>query len=157
MTTIAYDGKILAADTRYTIKGSFYGYVHKLIPILKGGVIAISGTMGGASLLKAAIEKDGGNLLKSMTKKQIDLLDGVYIDQFGDAFYLDTTAYKFLPIDEPFYASGSGELVAMGFLRAGFSASKAVKAASKVDCHSNDLVDVYDIKKQAFKLVTFPR
>ena len=98
MTTIAYDGKTLAADTRYTLKSSYHGFAHKILPLHSGGVVASAGSLGGGLLIKEAIDK-GGPLLKNMTKKELDLVDSIYINKDGLAYWLCGSTYRWIPID----------------------------------------------------------
>ncbi len=156
MTIIAFDGKSIAADTRYSLKNSFYGYTHKILPLHKGGVVATAGTMGGGAILRDALNA-GKDILKVLNKKEINALDSFWIDQNGDCHYLDGVASRYLPVEDKVCAIGTGQDIAMAFLRQGFNAEDACKVVSKALLDCNDLIDVYDIKKRSFKLVNFPR
>jgi 20S proteasome alpha/beta subunit len=155
VTTIAYDGKILAADTMMSDGKFLTTYVHKIHPLAKGGVFAGAGTWGMVHKVADALSK--GTKIEKITPKQLKDVDGIYINADGRAFYLDHSYHGFLPIEHHYCAVGSGAELATGFMAAGMSPVQAIKATAKVHGATNDLVDTYDIKRQAFKLVDFPR
>lgn len=155
MTTIAYDGKTLAADTRIS-EGDFFSFTHKIFRTDNGGVFAGAGNWGLVNRLHDSLNKKNHDVKKLFTKKELEKIDGLYIDPDGRALYMDQSYHGWLDVDSKYIALGSGKQIAWAFLMAGYSPKEAIKATAKVRSCTNDLVDVYDCKTQAFKLVTFP-
>lgn len=145
MTTIAFDGKILASDSRMTSNNEIMrGNVNK-ISIRKDYAFCLAGTFAAFEPLvkwftKGAIEADFPSLNMQYTFLVIDkkLKVTVYSSNNGS----HKTKYK-API-----AIGSGQDFATGAMAIGANAKQAVKAASKLDIYTGGKIKSVDLSKR---------
>ena len=166
MTTIAYDGKILAADTKITnIDGKFCGTMNKIVKLhnVKFGkyllhAFAVSGSAYTFSVVGKWIE-DGCKLDIDVAKAHQSL------DELGDVIFLASTKEMICGTSQrtqcllvcehfPFYfevtgnfAKGSGSAIALAAMSEGASAVKAIEIAAHVDLGTNRSITIATVNK----------
>jgi len=139
MTTIAWDGKTLAADRQFNHSGT---------PIAKTKIhtcisnvdmrIKIFGCAGDSFDAMALKEywKGERNLAPAITDLEIMVIDNT------KKIYIVTEKMIFHEVeDKPFYAIGSGADYAIGAMAMGATAKEAVEIASKFDIHTGMGID----------------
>ena len=136
MTTVAWDGKTLAADKRATIGGT-RTTITKLRRGKGGNLVGVSGT---ASLMEAIFAWlcDGGKKPEAQEDRS-DWCGVIEIDPDGRCFKHERWG-KF-QIEAPYFAVGSGSDLALAAMSLGCDAAKAVEVASQFDTASGDGVD----------------
>lgn len=135
MTTIAWDGAVLAADN-----GGHYGPVVfrslKIEPMKVNGVQYIVATAGSASWARDAIRFMQGELSGHLDWKAYDddltagSVWGIAVNAEGECFRIDCSLAWDKVLD-PFMAYGSGMEMAVGALAAGASAIRAVEIVAE--------------------------
>ncbi len=143
MTTAAYDGRYLAADTLAHREGVPSNMECRKIDICEGFAYAICGAY--AAMLGSIIawhragakpddfpqHGDGGVMIIEIATRRVwVVIKGVP--------YLDEEA---APL-----CAGSGRDVALGALWCGMTAMEAVKIAARCDTHTNDTIDFIDLE-----------
>jgi hypothetical protein len=140
MTTIAWDGKTLAADTLVTANGMAFGKAKKIHKLKDGRYFALCGSF---SVEPAVIEwLNGGEKPQIL---DVEGVGGIVVEKNGRAFEFGR-AYRLFPACVP-WAGGSGEQIAMTAMKCGKTAVEAVKVACKLDIHTREPVDYIRIKK----------
>ena len=134
MTTIAYDGITLAADTQTTDGYGLKGNAVKL----HAGRCWIAGFSGSTGLAKRFILEHGDD-------KPQQLLSTVFNDAYkddlsvllvvGEKPYILTQSV-FIEVDSKQHAIGSGRDYALMAMRLGKTAEEAVRLASEFDAHT---------------------
>lgn len=151
MTTIAWDGRYLAADTRETWDKSVPTFCRKIDVLTPEIVLAYAGS---SYVYREIVDYFLGNIPKlSKEAKQgeaIVLLKGVPYNWAG------TELKGLVPICTPPHAVGSGWKYAWSFMRLGMTAMVAVRAAAEMDIWTNDVVDYYDTKTKKLHQTPFP-
>lgn len=144
MTTIAWDGKTLAADRLRTVGNTPMGAT-KLFRVeapfysggLKGGILfGACGDSWDCAAFRLWVE--GGN---PPTPKNLGV---VAIDARGVCWYGGETLI-FHEVELPYWACGSGADYALGAMAAGKPAREAVEIASGLDVHTGLGVDVLEL------------
>jgi hypothetical protein len=142
MTTIAFDGKTLCADTLAVDGTGLPSQVTKLI-VQRGFAWALAGERSQCIRLQKAI---GGLSLNAVLdagyaayKKDEDDPNILIVSSSGVA-YRHTSGF-FMPVREPFCATGSGRDFALAAMHLGKSAKEAVMVASVFDVYTNGKVD----------------
>jgi hypothetical protein len=147
MTTVAFDGKTLAADR---LMGSWLN-VCKLFRLKDGRVAAGSGNN-----FDAIREIIAWLDAKSPTSKrpEIDAADApdiLLVNAKGVLQWMTWPYSRGMEVREPFFAIGSGAEFALGALAAGCSARRAVAIACRFDAHSGQGIDAVRVVKGATK------
>jgi len=129
MTVIAWDGKVLAAD-RQTSIGSTISTTRKIWKLKSGAMLAVSGTLDAALVLKKWYE-DGAD----PTKWPLDFQKGtdwgeIIVVTEGRVLQYQSTPEPIEALDE-FMAWGVGCEAALGAMAMGSGAIKAVEIASR--------------------------
>lgn len=140
MTTIATDGKWVAADKQMTM-GCYKTKTRKLSCIQGLGVISFAGHAGAG--VKALRWWQGGcdGDPPEFTENEIECgIGGILVTEKG-IFALQDGIIP-LEIDAPFFAIGSGAEYAIAAMSLGKTPEEAVKEASKHDIYTSDEVDV---------------
>ena len=137
MTTVAYDGKTLAADTQRN--GSFTLKAHKLYRLADGALFAAAGSV--QEILAVLGWLNGG-------EKPADLQDfeGLIITKHGAEIIGDRLMRT--PSLEPFYAIGTGSHFALAAMACGKSAVEAVRIAMRFDPFSGGRVESITLRKK---------
>lgn len=139
MTTIAWDGKMLAADRQINAGGVARCTKTKIAKNKKGDLCGASGITSVTSAFLRwflAGEKGPAPALKDGT----DECEALIIRTNGAIIMYDSAGWH--EVDPGFITSGSGWELALGALLAGKNAVEAVKIASMVDTKTSSEVDV---------------
>lgn len=142
MTTIAFDGRTIAADGRETRGSELCSDNVRKIVADGDAVYALAGP---ASLGQALRDwHRSGHQPADMPK--IDGVDWtlVVIDRYGLTYFSDSCPYPEWGGWEP-DAFGTGGIYARALLDAGFSAEQAVRGAMKRDVFTGGYVQVVDL------------
>lgn len=151
MTTIAFDGRFLAADGRATAGGMITNKnTQKIFPlkmIANGlevdGVIAGAGSFEAICLIKKHLESYDlfdAELIPELEPESAGVL---VILETGEVYVLE---HKLVPMTQEVPCSiGSGSPYAQAAMVAGKSAPAAVEVAKELDCYSGGNVRVFDV------------
>ncbi len=145
MTTIAYDGKSLATDSRSTIRDTIYDENSKKLFLNVGpfSAVAVSGDFQATTdLLEEVAGCTSIQQVRSLLHEDREgkgILIGVLYS--GEAWSFDACDACVLTQGVP-YAAGSGRDYAYAAMDLGLSAREAIVAASKRDVHTNNVVQV---------------
>lgn len=155
MTTIAFDGRYLAADGRATAGGMITSRsTQKIFPILfTVNGAEVKGVMAGAgsfeSLMMAKRHLQEFDLFDSEVTPDIDEGTGLLVVlETGELYLLEHNLVP-LPQESP-CSIGSGSPFALATMVIGKSASEAVEVAKELDCYSGGNVTVFDTKTWKF-------
>lgn len=125
MTTIAWDGKTLAADTQLTANGMRYSTT-KAHRLADGSLFASCGDHGLNTAVRRWLEDQSQP--KPVVGKD-DGFSGLLIKADGSLFRMDTSM-NLCPVQSAFFADGSGRDYAMAAMHLGKTAKEAVELAS---------------------------
>lgn len=135
MTTIAWDGKVLAADNGGHIGGLVFRTL-KIEPVVINGVKYIVASAGSGAFARDAIQLMQGERTEMASWKEYDdeltlgSMWGIAINAEGECFRIDASL-QWDKVLDPFTAYGSGMEVAIGALAAGASAPRAIEIAAE--------------------------
>lgn len=138
MTTIAWDGKVLAADKRMVHAG-LYATVTKIRRI-GGLLVAAAGDFDSAQEMFAWIEAGRVPADFPSIQKESDRYVGILIIEGGKVFKYERSAIPF-EIEEPYFAIGSGRDFALAAMACGRTAVEAVEVAALFDVGTGNGVD----------------
>ncbi|GEM_PF-685420 len=146
MTTLAYDGRLVAIDSQVTAGGLRYEE-KKFYPVTDddGSELIVFGAGTSSEIQRAAREIAEGS--KKLTKGDYIVLvvrpDGDPIAYYGE---------DGLPLDirRDFFVSGSGGAIALAGMKDGKTATEAVLLACTTDLYSGPPVHTYDIKRRTW-------
>lgn len=133
MTTIAWDGKVLAGDTKAD-GPSFYRTVTKVWQIGQGKYF---GACGLREECLAVMEYLSGKVKKE--PEVSDTFSGILIEN-GKAYRIEQLLIKD-EIKEKHHAVGSGAQGAMVMMYMGYGAVQAIETISMFDTYTNSFVD----------------
>ncbi len=142
MTTVAWDGCTLAADTRIT-EGTLIQRGQKLFRLSDGRLFAGAGDL---ESIHVVVE-----YLESETDDKPDGLENftaLLIDTDGRAWRLESRLVP-MPVLEPYAAIGSGQPYALMAMELGRSAREAVELACRFDASSGLPVEDLRLTAQA--------
>lgn len=141
MTTIAWDGRYLAADTRHCSGGAYHYDAPKIV---KAGDVFYAST-GPSAWFNAWVEWAGAG--SNVNDLPVTGLEG----HQGGFIRLDAEGCEMLDFRLPYFspahaawAWGSGADFALGAIDAGATAMEAVRAAMSRDMNSGGAVDFVD-------------
>lgn len=144
MTTIAFDGVSLAADR----KVGGVNNARKIFKLKKGGYIAGAGYYD--DLVEVARWIDAGMKDEACPfagKHSIENeSEYLYVDKAGNPHWLTSPWLRPVRITEKHVAMGSGGDFALGAMKAGANARKAVAIACQCDPESGFGIDVVKVK-----------
>lgn len=139
MTTIAWDGKTLAGDKQTTDVDMRM----RTTKVVRIGNLLVGGS-GNAGRIRAMHEWIANGrkpeALPSFQNSDSDSVKLLVVDQ-GQLFMYDV-GHCPIPIENPFYAVGSGRDFAMAAMHLGLSAADAVKVSAAFDVGTSPEVDV---------------
>jgi hypothetical protein len=138
MTTVAFDGKILAADSR--VVGDYYEDGYQKIFKQGSRYYGVAGDYT-AALLFLRWANDRTKDKPDMKDDKFDIIEVVD----GKAYYYDCNFIK-MPLKVP-CAFGSGSHAAMAAMMCGKDAKEAVNIAKRIDHNSGGKVQSVTIKK----------
>ena len=138
MTTIAYKDFILACDSQVTYGNQKAKGSYKAI-VTDDKVYAITGSVTrGLRFIEDLVSH-------TKPEERTKLKDTVVIEFDKKTGIMQSweSRHIALPLEQKFWADGSGGLIAMGAMEVGASAEEAVRAASKHDCYTGYRVQVF--------------
>jgi hypothetical protein len=138
MTTIAWDGTLLAAD-RLGDSGGFAFEVSKIFELGDGRILGIAGDYAVGSQIADYLAGNG-----DMPIFEPGMFEGILIDD-GEAYLMQSRLVP-IPVKAP-HAIGSGRDYAIAAMRMGGSAIYAVEVASEYDPESGFGVEAYEIEE----------
>lgn len=148
MTTIAFDGKTIAADCQSTY-GSFPVKAHKLHRLTYKGKNAVAGCAGTIQEFDPIITWVKNGCKK---KQRPDVEDEkpdfsiMVVTEDGEVHYACNSLF-FHEMGKSRWAIGSGSDYALGAMEAGKTAKEAVDIASRLDVNTGLGIDEIDIAK----------
>lgn len=142
MTSIAFDGSTLAADSLITDGSMRAGYMNKIIKLLNGGYVTGCGSAHGAQLVADWMN----GLREAPSDKQMEDITVLHIDINGKGWFYDGTVSAAIPAGKK-DAAGSGAPYAKVAMEMGASAEQAVRQAMKFDVFSGGKINVVQIQK----------
>jgi hypothetical protein len=158
MTTVAYKNGILAADTMLCdgeLSGRYDNKITEDVKIsdyfcerykLKPGLVCSVAFAGSVAIGQAMIRYlTGEENFSEVRATGEDYTDGIVAH--SDGVFLFDSSGAFIPQNSPFYAIGSGRMVAMGAMHCGKSALESVKIACIYDIHSGGDVVFSQVKR----------
>lgn len=131
MTTIAFDGKTLCADSQVTSGGLKFGAAKKLWRLESGALLAMSGDIG--LCYQVMLWLNGKS--DKPTRTSDESVSGLLIEPDGSAWEYSTDLHRF-PARAP-WAGGTGETIAMTAMRCGKTAQEAVELACEMDIYTS--------------------
>lgn len=141
MTTIAWDGKTLAADRAAWSSGVKYRVrkVHKITA--PDGTKFLVGCCGDGGWLAALLGwmRGGPHPGKYPTNDKLSI--ALVVDEKHRLWRLDTEL-KYMPVYDQIHACGAGQDIAIGALEAGATAAQAIRIAIKRGDYAGLGVDV---------------
>src|ERR1700676_4283934 len=140
ITTIAWRGRILAADTQLTWTDHMKSLCRKLIPLSNKGCIAYAGNCDDEVAFHTWwLAGENLDTWDSQRMKKADF-DAIYIDQWKDIWYYTDGPEKH-KIEHEFHAIGSGAHLAIAGMHMGMTAKESVTFASELDATTNNIID----------------
>lgn len=143
MTTIAFDGKTLAADRQM---GGWIN-VCKIFKLKDGRIAAGAGNNFDAVRCIVAWMNAGSKPADRPDIPSDDAPHILVVSKCAKLTWIMWPYHEGMPITESFFAIGSGSEYAMGAMAVGASARKAVEVACRLDAHSGKGIDVVRIVK----------
>ena len=148
MTTIAWDGRILASDKRATngngqvlITTKIYRIGGSDENIFKGCLFATSGDVAAGRLMLEWFKRGGKTAKFPDRQRDKDNRSTILVvSQHGELMYFLDSPVPMLP-EQNLFTLGSGGEYAMGAMKMGASAIEAVKIACECDCYSGNGID----------------
>jgi len=130
MTTVAANRHGMAADSRINTSDLHY----RADKVFRVGN-AIAGGCGETALVEAWVEwlRDGSRGRKPNMERDADFA-GLYLDSSG-LYHVDWSC-RLTPVNDPFFAIGSGAMAALAAMHCGKSPVEAVTVACMVDVNS---------------------
>jgi hypothetical protein len=141
MTTIAWDGKTLAADRRMA------GWMTacKIFPLADGRVMAGAGYMDDLAEVAAWLNSGADD----RDEPSIDHDDDFFLLDGGKCYWLTMPFLRPLPVQEGYAAIGSGAPYALAAMACGKTAVEAVEIAAMFDPHTGNGVDTFPAQPNA--------
>lgn len=150
MTTIAWDGKLLAADTQLTVD-NIKTVVRKILTVDPlGWVWAAAGEVDKEVEVLQFLKGEG----PEPAPKRLREFEAICIDKEGKVFLYQEAVHP-IPISS-FIAIGSGGKIAMAAMHLGLDAKAAVGVASELDVNTNKYIDTYCPATKEFKYSKWP-
>lgn len=144
MTTVAYDGKTLAADRR----ADEWMTVCKLFKLKDGRIVTGAGFYDQIVEVVAWLKRGGSETDRpALTEGDGEESDILVIHPDGKAYWLTWPYLRPVLVREKYIAVGSGANFAMGAMAAGATARKAVEIACRFDKGSGKGIDTVRIVK----------
>jgi len=147
MTTIAWDGKTLAADRQM---GGWIN-VSKIFKLKDGRYAAGSGENFDAIRRIVAWVNAGARKDERPEIREQDAPDLLIVDKKGALNWMTWPYHEGLVITVPFFASGSGCEYALGAMAAGANARRAVEIGCRFDVDSGQGIDAVRVVRPPIK------
>lgn len=144
MTTIAWDGRLIAADGQRTYGDQIAGLTHQKLVVKGHKVFAFTGV---APLMSAMIDwqmagADPANLPIGWDKDERGW-SLILVDAAGVGKYSSVCPY--LERFDPPFAFGAGEDYALGAMHAGADARQAIEIVSRITIHTGGFIQSIDV------------
>lgn len=136
MTTIAWDGKTLAADSQAT-SGTLRSRVVKIVRSPSGFLCAGAGEF--SAIIPWLRWVEHGLVPEDQPEHLGSKATVIIVDPRGKAYTLEGTPIR-VPVRDKFWAIGTGAELAIGAMAMGADAAQAVKVAAKFDVHTGGRV-----------------
>jgi hypothetical protein len=130
MTTIAWDGRTLAADKQLTASGVRYETT-KAHRLKDGSLFASCGSLENNAAALLWLNGDGEKPVFNSADSD-DSFDGILVTPDGIAWLLNKKLHK-VRIESPYFSTGSGRDFALLAMRLGKTAREAVEMAAELD------------------------
>lgn len=143
MTTIAFDGKTLAADKRASSQGLVFTVTK--VRKIRGHMVAASGAYASIQELLAWYSAGADASKLPEFQRTDDFVNLLIIDEKGGIFELQRGPIPF-KVEEKFYAIGSGRDFAIAAMHLGCNAVDAVKVAAVFDSGTGNGVDTLTLE-----------
>lgn len=138
MTTIVYRDGVMAGDGRETIQNDEYSSYY----IIRDNCVKVwklkDGSLFGAAHGSECIERLREALEKGEKPPKLEDVAGLRVDKKGRISLYEGNIWQ--PIHMPYYAVGSGSIMAFALLDAGLDAIKACRGAARRDPFSGGRV-----------------
>ena len=144
MTTIAFKGDILAADTQLTVGDVKVISSDKILKLNAKTILAAAGDLSAIDAAKQFFQQENWESKLNEKPKVKGKLDAILIYE-GAAYTTDKTLIL-EPIEHPYWAVGSGWEFAMAGMHLGMGAIQAVKFASEFDINTNSKIRYLNVK-----------
>lgn len=141
MTTIAYDGKLVAVDTQVTAGGTKYAEAKHYDVVDIDGVRRIIFGAGNVTDIRAAVES-----IVCAETPQEGLYELLVVTPGEAPSYHCGDGCEPLRLSPGPFAAGSGHHAALGALHAGQNATQAVLTACKIDLYSGAPVETLQVR-----------
>lgn len=141
MTTIAYKDGVLASDTGSSIGRMYAGKVNKIAQAKDGMMCGLAGRILDASLLQEWMFNGADR--DNLPDFEDEDAEGIIVTD-GKLEYI--TSKGIFSIDAPYYAEGTGYLIAMGAMAQGATAERAVEIAIRLDECTYAPIQVFKVK-----------
>lgn len=156
MTTIAYDGKVLAADGRATIGNLISAKkTQKIFPVKVAcfgvpcmAVLAGAGSYQSIMQVKQHLETQDFFESEQIPELEPTSFTGIVVLETGEAFILEDRLMP-MPAELPL-SIGSGTDYAMTAMHLGKNAYEAVQAACELDCYSGGEISRFCVENWKF-------
>ena len=142
MTTIAWDGRTLAADSLGVLGDSLKVVSHKLMCFPDGRLLGCCGRMSDKMLVCEWLLHGGEKPLLD------DSFAAILVEPTGQAFRLEESLV-FITMHEPFHACGSGRDFAIAAMALGKTACEAVALAMQFDPWTGGAVEWLTLKEES--------
>lgn len=144
MTTIAYDGKTLAADKRVVYNGYLSGCTTKIRRIGRTTVLACAGDLLSESRAYKFFSLQNWNKRDPIEFKSPDYEFEGFLFLKKKAFVLFGSTVP-IPLEEPKFAVGSGADFARSAMELGKTAIEAVRFAARFDINTSEETEAIEI------------
>jgi hypothetical protein len=139
MTTIACDGKSIAADGMISGNGVIHDLNNvKVFRLNSGGIVGVSGSAYYCAAALAYLNGEADSLDVG------DEFEAIILHPNGECECMDGKGRSY-PQTVP-TATGSGTPFALAVMDMGFDAKEAIEAAAKRDCYTGGLIKVLDLE-----------
>jgi hypothetical protein len=140
MTTVVYDGRVLAADSQVSSGDRVFGKARKLFELSGGRLL---GCVGSAALWPAVVAwLEGG---PEPQKRPEEKFSGILVHPGGRAEEI-SEEFRLWPACVP-WAGGTGESAAMAAFYCGRDAVRAVECAIALDVWSGGPIQSLNVKR----------
>lgn len=144
MSTVAWDGKTLAAD-RQCNNGDLKSPTSKIRRLPDGTLLACTGNLGAGRILMKWYEDGQVQADYPTANQEKDALFARLIVVKDGSVSQYETFYVPIPLIHPFFAWGSGRDFAIGAMANGAKATDAILIASQFDINTGLGVESFDV------------
>jgi len=147
MTTVAWKGDFIVADTQLTWDKHLKGISPPKITVLPNGII-----VAGAGLSKCCVMAE--RYFSTIPWEACGITDVPKLKSYesiliheGKTYWTDEGLLP-QPVADPYYAIGSGWKFAVSGMVLGLSAEEALRHAARLDIFTNDTLQIVNIREQ---------